>query len=480
VIEQSTRTPLLDKVDELAARFSEPDWLLERRRAALAIYEQMPSPKLELTDLTKHPWEIGHFLIEASNELLEPSGPGKTLTAFATTEQHPAIYVQDGVVRKVYLPEELAEQGVCFTDLHTASVVYPELVQKYLGTVVTGDESKWTALNLALWHGGVFLYVPKNVVVEQVFQFVYVETAHGGGAIPRVLIVGGENSRFSYAEFYYEENSLAPGTVHAPVTEVVVAENAEVKLTSLHRIVEGPTNYLTCRASADRNARVDWTYGSIGNGFTVSLVECCLEGEGAYATIGAIDFGYGRQRMDLTVSVVHAGQYSESNTKLYSVLRDRANAVYWSSTHILDGAVSAGSEQVERVLLLDRTVHAEAIPMLLIDEDDVQRCGHGATVGKIDPLQIYYMMSRGIPRVQAEKMIVWGHLQQTMGAIPLPEFRELMTTLIDELLSASATASDLTPAPTLASAVALDSASESALDADSISALAPASDSTLA
>jgi Fe-S cluster assembly protein SufD len=424
---QMIRTPL---TDELAQRFCEPKWLLERRKAAFAKYEQMPSPKLELTDLTHRPWNVGTFPVDASSE------PNPALAKLGATEERPAIYVQDGIVMKVYLPKELEEQGVYFTDLHTASIVYRDLVQQYLGTVVTSDESKWTALNMALWHGGVFLYVPKNVVVEQVFQFVYVETVHGGGAMPRVLIVGEENTRFSYVEFYYGADNLASGTVHAPVTEVVAGENAQIKLTSLHRVVDGPTNYLTCRANVARSANVDWVYGAIGNGFTVSLVENCLLGEGAHGTIEAIDFGYGRQRMDLTISTIHTGQFSESETKLYGVLRDRANAVYWSSTHILDGAVSAGSEQVERVLLLDKTVHAEAIPMLLIDEDDVQRCGHGATVGKIDPLQIYYMMSRGIPRSKAEKMIVWGRLEQTIEAIPLPELRGIMIGVIDELLSA--------------------------------------------
>ncbi len=424
---QMVRTPL---TDELALRFSEPKWLLDQRKTAFTIYEQMQSPKLELTDLTHRPWNIGSFPVDASSE------QSHVLNALATTVERPAVYVKDGIVIKVYLPPELAEQGVCFTDLHTACIDYPELIEQYLGTVVSNDESKWAAFNMALWHGGVFLYVPENVVVEQVFQFVYLETARGGGAMPRVLIVGEANSEFSYVELYYAENDLVKGMVHAPVTEVIAAENAKIKLTSLHHVMEGPTHYLTCRASVERSANVDWTYCTIGNGFTVGLVESYLKGEGSHSTIEAIDFGYGRQRMDLTVSIVHAGQYSESETKLDGVLCDHANAVYRSSTHILDGAVSAGSEQIERVLLLDKTVHAEAIPMLLIDEDDVQRCGHGATVGKIDPLQIYYMMSRGIPRLQAEKMIVWGRLQQTIEAIPLPEFRNIMTALIDELLSA--------------------------------------------
>jgi Fe-S cluster assembly protein SufD len=175
-------------------------------------------------------------------------------------------------------------------------------------------------------------------------------------------------------------------------------------------------------------------FGDVGDGYSVGLVESHLVGTGSRSSTQVVGVGYGRQHFDLTANMKHAARYSESDILMHGVLRERANSIYRSCTHIVMGASGAAGEQSDRMIMLDSTARADAIPMLLIDEHDVRRCGHAASVGKIDPNQIFYMQSRGIPQEVATKMIVWGYLQPTVDTVPSELVRDMMVRQIERKL----------------------------------------------
>ncbi len=425
--EQTTTAAVPELVSAISTRFSEPAWLAAVRAEAWQTFDELPANRIEKSDLTKRSWDIGALPV-APGSLPEDA---KTLV---DSLEGPRVVVVDGVVVQADVPADLAAQGVVFGDLHALLAQHGDLIKRHLFSVVPASESKWTAANAAFWHGGVFLYVPRNVVIETPFTYVSVLTEVNQGAFPRVLVVGGENSAFSLAQVNVAGDN-APSHPHSSVTEVVADAGANIQVMSVNQLRKGPTNYLTQRAKVGKDAVVNWTFGDVGDGFTVALIESVLAGAGSRSLTKGLGIGFGRQHMDLTASMVHQGRYSESDIRLQGVLRGRANSIYRSSTHIERGAVGAGSEQHDRMLMIDTTARADAIPMLLIDENDVQRCGHAASVGKLDADQIYYLMSRGIPKDAAMRMIIWGYLQPIVEAITVPQIQTWLTGLVERKLT---------------------------------------------
>ena len=405
-----------------------PDWLNSQRQLAWDKFVALPSPRLEKSDLTKRGWEVGP-LADKSLTLSE-----KTQALLGGMEDAPVVVVRNGHLVQVSGMDALAGQGVIVTDLETATEQHEKLVKPHLYSVVPADESKWTALNAALWTTGVFVYVPGHTQVDQPIHFIYEETEQGNGAFPRALIVAAEGSKVSYVESYLTVGERSTGTVHSAVLEVVALADAKVTAVSFTEFTKGPTNYSVRRASVGKDASVDWVVGDVGDGFTLAVVESLLKGTGSTSTTRIVGVGMGRQHMDMTASMIHSGRHSESDIVMQGVLEGRAVTSFRSLTQIIRGAAGASSEQRDRILMLSNQSRADAIPMLLIDENDVQRCGHAASVGQIDENQVYYLMSRGIPKSKAVRMIVWGYLQPIVEAIPTQSIREWVTRNIDREL----------------------------------------------
>lgn len=417
-----------DLVQQLSA--GEPDWLQTKRDTAWEHYSSLPSPRLGKTDLTKRGWEVGPLPEHAASTMAKD-----TKSLFESLQKEPVVFVRDGFVETVQGTEELAQQGIILKDLATAVKEHEELVKQYLGSVVALEDSKWAALNTAIWRGGVFVFVPRHVHLEQPVHFIYEESGEANGAFPRALVIAEEDSQFTYIESYLTNGSRSSGRVHSAVLEVVAKADAKVTVVSTTQFTKGPTNYSVRKAQLGKDASVDWVVGDISDGFTVATVESLLKGNGSRSTTKGIGLGFGRQHMDLTASMVHMGRFTESDIVMHGILREKANSLFRTSTKIAPGAVGASSEQYDRMLMLSSTSRADAIPMLLIDENDVQRCGHAASVGQIDEGQVYYLMSRGIPQLTATKMIVWGYLYPTVEQIPSPQVRDWLINCIDRELA---------------------------------------------
>ncbi|RIV28781.1 SufD family Fe-S cluster assembly protein [Alicyclobacillaceae bacterium I2511] len=426
-MEQTVATSPL--VTDISARFHEPEWLLQQRLEAWQTYTEAKVPRLEKTDLSRRSWDIDPLKGEVQ------SSSGLSESVLSQLQQQPRVHIQDGQVVSTFLPDTLVQAGVLLCDLQRAVVEHGDLVQRYLGSVVTAKESKWTALNAAVWINGVFLYIPDGVQVEPTIHYIYEFTDGAAGGAPHSLVVAGEGSRGSIVEVLVAGDSLQTDKIHTDVLEVVAHPEAHLTVSCLTQYRKGPTYFTVRRARVYKNATVDWVFGDVGDGFTVGLLESVLQGDGSKSTLHGFGLGFGRQHFDLTASMLHQGRHSESDMVLQGVLRGRAYSVYRTSTHIFKGAIGAGSEQTDRMVMLDPHARADAIPMLLIDENDVQRCGHAASVGQLDEEQVYYLESRGISRREAMRMIVWGHVAPMVLAIPSALVQELANELIDRELA---------------------------------------------
>ncbi|MFB5190354.1 SufB/SufD family protein [Alicyclobacillus fastidiosus] len=415
------------QVHSVSSTFKEPEWLLRLREDAWRQFAEFPEPRLEKTNLAKRGWETGAFVSQTA------AIPDSVRT-YLSGLNHPYALFVDGHVVEVKITEELTRQGIVFTDIHSAAASNGELVKQHLASVVKPSDNKWSALSMALFAGGAFLYVPRNVQSDVPFEVVHAFTSTASGTYPRNLVVADELSDVRLIEVTFAPQEKERVT-SSHVTEVIAKSNSRVHVAAADEFPKGSTQFVTRRAQVGKDAVVEWTVSDVSNGFTVELVEDVLEGNGARGQTRVIGLGYGRQHMDLTASMVHKGRNTESDITMHGALRERANTVFRSCTEIVKGAVGAGSEQHDRMIMIDGTARADAIPMLLIDENDVNRCGHAASVGKIDPNQIYYLMSRGIPQAQATQMIIWGYLRDSVEALPSAPLRDLVVARLERELS---------------------------------------------
>ena len=432
----STQTILpIDRqsVVELSRNKQEPEWMTALRTEALEL-----AGSLELPSLTKTPIERWNLRFDGEYKAASPVDqperlPEKVrnLLDDATHPENVLVQHNSGVVYKRLSPE-LSASGVIFTDLETALREHPELVRKYFMTCVNKEENLLTALHAGLWSGGVFLYVPKNTVVEAPIQaFFYIDDPNAR-FVPHVLIVADNNSSVTFAE-HYASGDLDGGMVLSGIVEVFVNSGASVNFASTHHLHLPVTDLTYRRANVEKDGRINWVVGEMNLGNSMSETTSKLIGHGAASDMKVITVGTGEQMMNITTKVIHIGKATESEMTTRAVMRDQATAIINGITKIEKGATGANGEQAEKVLMLSPSARGDANPILLIDEDDV-KAGHAASVGQVSEEHIYYLMSRGISREQATKLIIYGFLAPVVAEIPISRMQEQLQALVERKL----------------------------------------------
>ncbi|QRF24008.1 SufD family Fe-S cluster assembly protein [Alicyclobacillus sp. TC] len=397
----------------LSHQLQEADWLADWRESAWTSFQTLEKPWLEKTDLKRCQFEVVEKSPSTGSHL-----EARKLFEFVTGS---AVLILGNRIEAIRLTEEDKKNGVVLMSLHEASHTHRHLLEKYLGSVVPSSHSKWAALNAAAFQAGVLLYVPRHVEVSSDILIIRSEEEALESAYPRTLVIADTGAKARVAEMQFAKPAATSAAATSDVWEVVAENDARLEIGLIEEILAGPYRFYTRRAKLGKDAEVNWYAASTGDGLAVSDIESLLDGNGSRSNTRVLGTAVGRMHHDLTAKMTHAGRYSESDIVMHGVLRQKANAVFRSCTEIIKGAVEAGSEQHDRMILVDSTARADAIPMLLIDENDVKRCGHAASVGKIDPNQIYYLMSRGISEKLATRMIIWGYFEETILSLPVEE-----------------------------------------------------------
>lgn len=409
----------------------EPAWFLEKRLAALEASGRLELPVLEKMKIDK--WNIEPVspfqTAEKVNRFEDLADVVKGQVDESTSE---TLLVQKNA-SVIYLKtsEELREKGVIFTDLATALREHGDLVQKYLYQLVKADDHKIAALHAALVNGGVFLYVPKNVEVSVPVQAVFQVEGNGGFVAPHVLIVAEPFSKVVYVDTFVSSNGTS--MVANSVVEVFVGNGASVQVASVRTFSKEVTDYVFRRAKVERDGKMEWILGELNDGNTVANNTTILQGNGGWTDTKTISIGTGDQRQNLTSQVQHIGTHTESNMSARAVMTDEATSILNGITKIEKGAEKANGEQAERILMLSEKARGDANPILLIDEDDV-KAGHAASVGRVNEEQLYYLMARGIPRKEAEKLIILGFLEPVVAEIPLSEVKNKVRQALERKL----------------------------------------------
>lgn len=421
-----------EQLRTLSGQKNEPTWLTDSRVQALELAGRLGLPVYEKTKIER--WELSaygqHQPVQQLSSLEEAPA---AIAELLGEQQEGGLVIQrnSGAVFSNLSPE-LAAKGVIFTDLETAAREHSDLVQKYLHTAVKADESSVAALHAALWNGGVFLYVPKNIEIEEPLQAVFLTDDASAAFVPHVLVIVESNSSVNYVDNYVSSELSAP-MFHNGVVEVFAEAGAKVRYASVHQFEKLATDISNRRAVLGNDASIEWIVGELNDGNTASNTMTILRGNGSTSDAKIIAVGSGNQKLNYTTQAQHFGKSSASQMITRAVMREEASSIINGITKIEKGATKADGQQTERVLMLSGKARGDANPILLIDEDDVT-AGHAASVGQVNQEQIYYLMSRGVSREDAERLIIYGFLAPVVSEIPLEGLQQQLQRLVERKL----------------------------------------------
>lgn len=423
-------------VDSVALRAlseskNEPAWLTDQRQAALELAGSLELPKLEKTKIER--WNISAYgQYKAVNGISLGEAPESIHSLIREEEDGTLLIHRNSGVVYSNLSKELADQGVIFMDLETAVREHEDLVKKHLHTAVKSDEHQLAALHSAIWNGGVFLYVPRNVVLDKPVQAILLSDDGTATFAPHILIIADTNSEVTYVDNYVS-GQLDAEVSHIGVAEVFVKAGAKVRFATVHQFGDQVTDVSFRRAVVENDGSIEWIVGEMNIGNTASDTLSVLKGNGSTSDQKTIAVGAGSQKLNYTTQAKHFGKSSSSQMITRAVMREEATAIINGITKIEKGATKADGQQTERVLMLSPKARGDANPILLIDEDDVT-AGHAASVGQVNPEQIFYLMSRGISRTDAERLVIYGFLAPVISDIPMKELQVQLQSLVERKL----------------------------------------------
>jgi Fe-S cluster assembly protein SufD len=419
-------------LSSFSKEMGEPAWLTELRLKALSTVDSLPMPRPEKTRIDK--WNFTQFskhIVKSEDYASLNQLPEEVKALIDLENEEKNLYIQRNN-RPAFLSitRDLQSQGVIFTDIFTAAREHGDLLQKFfMKTGVKRDENRLIALHAAFVNGGAFLYVPKNVEIKDPIQAVYVHDDAEASLFNHVLVVAEDNSSVTYVENYISTIDSANGVFNI-VTEVLANTNAKVKYGAVDNLAKGVTTYVNRRGNAARDARIEWALGLMNDGNTISDNLTNLIGDGAYGDSKTVVVGRGDQIQNFTTSIIHFGKYTEGYILKHGVMKDSASSIFNGIGKIEHGASKSNAEQESRVLMLSEKARGDANPILLIDEDDVT-AGHAASVGRVDPNQLYYLMSRGIPQHEAERLVIHGFLAPVVKALPIEGVKKQLVEVIE-------------------------------------------------
>jgi len=294
---------------------------------------------------------------------------------------------------------------------------------------LVGWDEKFAAHNAAMWKYGLLVHVPRGVNVEKPLYVRIANAVEGGSLFWRLLVVAEPESRFAVVEEYASSSTQLTSYSNAAV-EIVVQDGAKVEYVSVQNLSRGTWHFASHHARVERDAELDWVAGGFGSAKGKVRIQNDLAGPGATSRVTGAYFADGTQHLDYDTFQEHIAPHTTSDFAFKGALRDEARAVWRGMIRVEEGAQKTNAYQENRNLLLSKTAHADSIPGLEILANDV-RCTHGATLGQVDREQLFYLMSRGLPHAEAERLIVRGFFQDVLDRVELEPVREALAAALD-------------------------------------------------
>ena len=424
-------------VQQISEMKNEPAWMRDFRLEALDIFFKKPMPTwggdmsgLNFQDIfyyvkassgQEKSWDdVPEDIRKTYDRLGIPEAEKKYLAGVKAQYESEVVYGS--------LQEDLAKQGVLFTDTDSAVREHPDLVREYFGTIIPSSDNKFAALNSAVWSGGSFIYVPKGVHIEFPLQAYFRINTQNMGQFERTLIIVDEG-----ASVHYVEGCTAPtyssDSLHSAVVEIVVKRGGRCRYTTIQNWSNNVYNLVTKRAMAYGDSLMEWVDGNLGSKLTMKYPAIYLMEPGARGETLSIAFAGKGQHQDAGAKMVHCAPHTSSRVISKSISKDGGRASYRGLVKATHDAHHCKSNVVCDALILDSHSRSDTYPYIEVNQDNLT-IEHEASVSKIAEEQLLYLMSRGMTEAEASAMIVTGFIEPLVKELPM-EYAVEMNRLIE-------------------------------------------------
>ena len=392
-----------DTVRRIAEERDEPEWLLETRLDALEALETVALPDVIRT-------------------------PGRQWTDLAALDFESLVDPLNQSDRT----DRSSDDDVVVLPFTEAFDEYGDVIEENFGSVLDPEENYLTALSVALFTTGTFVYVPEGVDVEDVTVRAEMNSR---SLFSQTLVVAEESSSVTILESIAsgDESDVDGDRYFSNLVEIVAGENAHVQFGSLQNLDEDTYTYALKRGDTDTYATINWIESNFGSKLTRSDVETELNGDGSESQIVGTFFGTEDQHFDINARVWHKAEHTTADLVTRGVLDDVARSVYEGVQDVGEDAWNTSSYQRENTLMLSDDAEADASPKLIIHNHDTE-ASHSATVGQVDAEDLFYLESRSIDSLTARNMLVEGFFVPVLEEIAVDEFREDVEELVLERL----------------------------------------------
>ena len=421
-----------DVVRAMSAEKEEPEWMLEFRLKSLETFNKMAMQEwgpdlsgINFDDLTyfqkasDKPARDWEDVPEKIKETFERIGIPEAERAYLAGAS--AQYESEVVYHN--MKEEYDKLGIIFTDTDSALKEHPELFKKYFSKLVPPTDNKFAALNSAFWSGGTFIYVPKGVKVDIPLQTYFRINNEATAQFERTLIIVDEG-----ASVHYVEGCTAPtyttASLHAAIVEIFALDGAYMRYSTIQNWSDNVYNLVTKRATAKKNATVEWIDGNLGAEVTMKYPSVYLDGEGARGTMLSIAFANAGQHQDTGAKMIHNAPHTSSSIVSKSIAKNGGKTNYRGLVQHNPKAINAKSKVECDTLILDQISTSDTVPTNYARNND-SLIEHEATVSKISDEQLFYLMSRGLSKKDATEMIVMGFIEPFSRELPMEYAVEL-------------------------------------------------------
>ena len=406
---------------------NEPEWYLNTRKLALYKSYTLPFPKLESMNLEK--WNL--FNVDFNRLRIEESdiSTEEIFEKYNINKDDFVVIQKNNTLVYINIPEKYSDK-VQIKNIFSA--INDEHIKDSFMSVVDYAESKITSVHYTLLNAGLFVDVLDNAEINEPLQYVVISD-NKQSLFNHVTLQVGKNAKFNFIENYIN-NDKSDSDPFNIVTEVVAHDGAKINYSSITNQPGEKRGTILRRGLTYRDALINWNVAAMDEADVYHDNTTHILGDGSEANLKIVTLGVKEQKTYFNSEVVNQGLNSKGDILQHGVLLDRSHIVFNGVGFIVKGATGSNAYQSSRMLTLSSDAKADANPMLLIDENDVM-AGHGASLGRIDEEQLYYLQSRGLTRKESSRLLVHGFLSPVITELTVDKIKDLVTILIDEKIN---------------------------------------------
>lgn len=394
-------------IDEISSSHNEPDWLKDYRRTSLSVYDSLPIELSPLYNKYTDAKKMDPEKVSLSTSTAE-TAPSFLQKRLGELENEICIIQIGTNITKINLPDDLKSKGLVISSISDAIANNSELVKKALEASKSQDD-KFTALNNAAFNSGIFIHIPRNLILDKPIHFMSCLSDDGLSVISRNIIFADESSKATVVQELYSPKSDSQ-QAYLELLNTNVAANAQLDVTTLQMIDQHAVNFSTRRTDLAQDAKINWYSGLFGSMLSRYKIDYFLNGTGASSNDSEVIFGNNEQSFDIQTNVNHESPATEGRVVEKSILRNKSKSLFKGMIRIKENAVKSNSFLSGRSILLDKDAKSDAIPGLEIFTNDV-KATHSASVAQIDEEQVFYLKTRCLSHEEAERTIVEGFLE---------------------------------------------------------------------